>query len=161
MLKCDSAMIDTTIPAVTKEKKKFKLNKKELAFIYWRARGYSLVDSVIKAGYKAKSKLIASSYGCQLEKKISIKEAIQVEKLNIFDKSCITAEFVLGNLKVLAVSAKAESDKIRSNELLGKYLALWVDKSINENTNTEKKEVLDSYYNRLLDKGVKQVVDTQ
>ncbi len=115
-----------------------KLNQRETAFIHWRAQGESLVDSVIKAGYKAKSKLVASSYGCQLEKKLSIIQAIQQEKLNIFDRNCITVEYVLGNLKHLAEVARNEADKIRATELLGKYLAMFTDKQ--EISQTEKED---------------------
>lgn len=72
--------------------------------------------------------MIASSYGCQLEKKLNIAEAIDKEKLNIFDKNCITVDYVLGNLKQLAENSKNEADKIRATELLGKYLAMFTDK---------------------------------
>lgn len=115
-----------------------KFSKKEQAFIYWRARGDSLVDSVLKAGYKAKSKLIASSLGCQLEKKLNIAEAIDKERLNIFDKSMITEEYVLKNLRILGETSKNEADRIRANELLGKYLAMFTDKQ--EISQSEKED---------------------
>ena len=115
-----------------------KFNKRELAFIYWRARGENLVNSVIKAGYKAKTRLVASSYGWKLEKKVDILEAIQREKVNIFDKSMVTEEYVLNNLKQLAETSHNEADKIRANELLGKYLAMFTDKT--ENTNIDKQD---------------------
>ncbi len=47
-------------------------------------------------------------------------------------KNVVTIEFVLNNLVFQALNAKKSSDKIRANELLGKYLAMF----------TEKQEVL-------------------
>jgi len=107
--------------------KKFKLNKRELAYCYWRARDNTMEEAMPKAGYKCRGDN-ARSWGSRLEKKPNIQEEIQKEKLNIFDKSCITVEYVLGNLKHLAEVARNEADKIRATELLGKYLAMFTEK---------------------------------
>lgn len=57
-----------------------------------------------------------------------IKKMIE-DKLREFDiKNVVTIEFVLNNLVFQALNAKNSSDKIRANELLGKYLAMFTDK---------------------------------
>lgn len=105
-----------------------KFRRKELAFIYWRARGFSLVESVLKAGYKVKSRIVASRIGYNNIQKEDIKVAIEQEKMEIFDTTMITTEFVLTNLREIAQNAKTELNRVRANELLGKYLAMFTDK---------------------------------
>ena len=86
-------------------------------------------ESMSKSGYTCKG-ASARSWGSQLERKLNIEEQIQKEHLNIFDKSMITEEYVLKNLRKLAENSRNEADRIRANELLGKYLAMFTDKTM-------------------------------
>ena len=72
-----------------------RLTKKEQGFIYYRARGHNITESVLKGGYKSKSRGQANRLGIELLEKAHIVEAVEVEKTHIFDVSMITDEYVL------------------------------------------------------------------
>ena len=75
---------------------------------------------------------------------------LNVARAEILDdiKDRITVEYVLNNLKKLAETSKNKADRIRANELLGKWLAMFTDKyqgkSEVEITETGK-SILDKY----------------
>lgn len=117
-----------------------KLTKREEAFIYWRARGNTLYESLLKADYKCKSRALFDSWGSQLESKLKIKEAIEQERLRIFDKSMITEEYVLEGLKNIAENGKQEANKVMAFQLLGRHLAMFTDKSEVKQTITQEEE---------------------
>jgi phage terminase small subunit len=133
-----------------------RLNQRELAFVYNRARGKNLKESVYAAGYKAKSDNIASSYGVQLEAKLKIQKAIEKERLNIFNKECITTEYVLERLKEVADSGKVEANKIRALELLGKYLALFKSDIKSEDTEQRVLNIIKLYGKPLNNNGLEE-----
>lgn len=121
-----------------------KLNKRQLAYCYYRARDNTIEQSMSKSGYTCKGGS-ARATGSQLEDNPNIQHRIEHERLNIFDKTMITEEYVLNNLKTLAEESKWPGDRIRANELLGKYLAMFTDKVKSEGTLTmtdkEKQEL--------------------
>jgi hypothetical protein len=104
-----------------------KLNKRQLAYCYWRARDCSMEEAMIKAGYRCKG-VSARNVGVKLEKNAYIVEQIEKERLTIFDSSKITTEYVLEGLNNLAQNAVKEDTRVRAFELLGKYLAMFKDK---------------------------------
>lgn len=58
----------------------------------------------------------------------------------------ITKEYILSRLKYEADHAKKSSDKREALNLLGKFLALWTDKTINKTElSTNDKTILDKY----------------
>jgi len=103
-------------------------------------------EAMEKSGYTCRG-LSARNTGVKLEKNAYIRERIEEERLTIFDKSMITEEYVLNNLRDLAENARYESDRIRANELLGKYLAMFTDKVKSEGslliTKEDEREVQD------------------
>ena len=105
-----------------------KIVKKQRAFIYYKARGYNNTDSVIKAGYKFKTRELAAKHGYNLLQKQDIVSAIDKEKLDIFDTSMITEEYILSGLREIAKNSKQDANKIRCYELLGKAKSLFVDR---------------------------------
>ena len=105
-----------------------KIVKKQRAFIYYKARGYNNTDSVIKAGYKFKTREFAAKHGYNLLQKQDIVSAIDKEKLDIFDTSMITEEYILSGLREIAKNSKQDANKIRCYELLGKAKSLFVDR---------------------------------
>lgn len=126
-----------------------KLTQKEKSYIYWRARGYTQDACMYKAGYKVKNRNVASALASKMENKVKIGEAIELEKVSIFDKNSITDEFVLGALRKIATNGKQEANKVRSLELLGKYLQMFKETSINiHNANVisqEERNILSRY----------------
>ncbi len=116
-----------------------KLNKRQLTYCYWRARSNTIEESMVKAGFTCKG-ASARSWGSQLEDKLNIKERIEQERLNIFNKAMITEEYVLKGLKDIAEQGKQEANKVMAFQLLGKYLAMFTDKTENKTTITEERK---------------------
>ena len=104
------------------------MNKRQQAFVYFRARGYNLIDSIYKAGYKPRSRMIASVYGSKLEAKGNIKEAVEQERVNIFDKATITDEYVLDLINNIAKNGKSEANRLKASELLARYRSMLTDR---------------------------------
>ena len=104
-----------------------KLNKRQLAYCYWRARGSTQEQGIRKAGYTAKGKVVRA-LGARLETNENIKSQIETEKANIFDKNMITEEYILEGIKKIAETGKLEANKLRAWELLAKTKAMLTDK---------------------------------
>ena len=130
-----------------------KLCKRRKAFVYYKARGFSNVEAIKKAGYKPKDDFIASQMGSKLLQKVNVQIAIEEEKLNIFDKNMITEEYILNGLNKIAQEGRQEANRVRAWELLGKSLALFTEKVINkgDSTITLKTQQL---YNKLKERGI-------
>ena len=131
-----------------------RLSNKEQAFIYYKARGYNNCDSVLKAGYKAKSRKIASSYAIKLLSKVEITQAIEEEKTNIFDTSVITDEFILGSALDLYRSTRDERIKKDIINFLAeckglKRQVIESKQDITVKETQQKQEVLDYINNRV------------
>ena len=70
-----------------------------------------------------------------------------------FDMAKITPQYVISKVEAISNDPEAShSDKLRANELLGKFLALWKDKNINENINPERIQIV--YANTLPSKAI-------
>ena len=102
------------------------LTDKQLKYIELRGKGYTPTKSIMEA-YKPKNKLVASVMGNRLEKLDKIKLAINEDMLKNFTKEGISESFVLQGLKEIAINGRQESNRVRSYELLGKSLKLWID----------------------------------
>lgn len=85
------------------------------------------------AGYTCVG-LAATSTGSRLESNANIKERIEHEIANIFDKNIITNEYILENLNSIAINGENESNRLRAIELLGKHLAMFTDNINNKET---------------------------
>ena len=133
-----------------------KLNKRQATYCYYRARDYTIEESLSKAGYKIRG-ANARSLGSHMETKDNIRQYIDKERLNIFDKSKITEEYILEGLRTLSRDANHDSDKIRSFELLGKYLALWKDVSnskVDMNVSDERRKEIEGLIARYRGVGI-------
>jgi len=102
--------------------KEYRLSKKEKGFIHYRARGYSLVESIIRAGYKCITRDYASSLGNKLEKKEKISKRIENEKARYLEECKITPELVISGLLEIAKNGTKEANRVRCWELLGNAL---------------------------------------
>ena len=86
-------------------------------------------QSMQKSGYICKG-ISARTTGVNLEKNTYIQEKIEQERLTIFDKSKITEEYILEGLSKIALEGTQEANRVRSWELLGKYKAMFTDKTV-------------------------------
>ena len=127
------------------KRKNSKFTMKQESFIYHRARNHTLKDSIFKAGYKFRTDDEAMSYGSTLESQLRIKEAINKEKLKVFDKNNITEEWIIEKLvkftdeKTIGIKP---TDRLKALELLGKWRALYTDKVKGEGFNNIQVNVI-------------------
>jgi hypothetical protein len=108
-------------------------------------------------GTDAKNALINSGYKKTTARNSTSNKCVQVCQDEIIDdiKSKITVESVLKQLndaRELSIKDKQYSSAIRATELLGKFLAMFTDKSVNETT-VESKELLSDIYSGRIGRG--------
>ena len=115
-------------------------------------KGKSYRQALEDAGY---SKITAHNSGNTKAVKVCKKEIAEEFRL-----SKITPEYVLSRLDNIANTARNASDKNRSLELLGRYLALFKDSQINFNTiPDEEKKLLDEYIRINKQKSINEKID--
>jgi len=105
-----------------------KLNKRQQAYCYYRARDYTIEQAMSKAGYTCKGD-IARSVGSHLEQNSNITQEIERERLNIFDVKKIDLEYLTEKANEIAQNSKQDANKLRALEILAKLKGLWVDKA--------------------------------
>lgn len=98
------------------------LNQKQTLFVEAFLANANATQAAIKAGYSEKT---AYSQGQRLLKNVEIAERLK-ERV---DKAIITADEILTDVKSIAKSADKDSDRLKAYEMLGKHLAMWIDKS--------------------------------
>jgi phage terminase small subunit len=111
--------------------KQTTLTPKQTAF----CREY-LVDSngkqaAIRAGY---SRHTAQEQASRLLSKVQVKQQLEQFQQDKQAVHTVDAAFVINGLRDIAVNGKTESNRVRSYELLGKTLRMFVD--VSENTVT-------------------------
>ena len=104
------------------------LTRKQLHFAdEYIAGGFrSPVDAYLIA-YKGCSKRTAQNNSCTLLADMRVKAYIDKAIASLPATSTVNVEFVISNIKKLALESKREADKLRALELLGKYLKLFQD----------------------------------
>lgn len=119
-----------------------KLTPKQRRFVKYYLETDNATKAVIKAGYDLGGKHggndpdnTARAIGSENLAKPAIRQAID----NAMIRQKITPEYVLSGISNLAESAERDGDKIRSYELLGKYLKLF---QIDQENSTPTKIVL-------------------
>jgi phage terminase small subunit len=119
-----------------------KLTPKQRRFVKYYLESDNATQAVIKAGYDLGGKhgtntpeLTAAAIGSENLTKPNIIEAID----NAMIRQKITPEYVLSGISKLAEGSEKDSDRIRSYELLGKYLKLF---QIDQEHSTPTKIVL-------------------
>jgi phage terminase small subunit len=124
------------------------LNKRQEAYCYWRARAFSMEESMPKAGYRCRG-VSARNVGSKLEENVYIRERIERERLTIFDKNSITEEYILEGLKKIAEQGEQEANRVRAFELLGKTRAMFTDKQlqVKDISSQERQERIDKLKN--------------
>jgi len=119
-----------------------KLTPKQRRFVKYYLETDNATKAVIKAGYDLGGKhggdspeQTAAAIGYENLNKPYIREAID----NALVRQKITPEYVLSGISKLAEGSEKDSDRIRSYELLGKYLKLF---QIDQEHSTPTKIVL-------------------
>lgn len=119
-----------------------KLTPKQRRFVKYYLETDNATQAVIKAGYDLGGKhggdspeQTAAAIGYENLNKPYIQEAIN----NAMIRQKITPEYVLSGISKLAETSERDGDRIRSYELLGKYLKLF---QIDQENSTPTKIVL-------------------
>ena len=119
-----------------------KLTPKQRRFVKYYLESSNATQAVIKAGYNLGGKhgteapeTVASAIGTENLRKPLIQKAINAAMI----REKITPEYVLSGLASLAEGSERDGDRIRSYELLGKYLKLF---QIDQEHSTPTKIVL-------------------
>ena len=125
-----------------------KLNKRQLAYCYYRARGYTIEQSMSKAGYTCVGGS-ARATGSQLEQNPNIKSRIEYERLNIFDMNKINLEYLVEKASKIITDGEYEANKLRAIEIVAKLTGNWIDKQIDKVTFTSEEQHPEAVKERL------------
>ena len=102
------------------------MTAKQRAFTVEYLVDKNATQAAIRAGYSEKT---AYSIGVQLLKKLEIREAIEELEKAAQAKAGITVEKIVARINKIAEDPDAAPrDKLRADELLGKYLGMFTEK---------------------------------
>ena len=102
------------------------MNKKQMAFAVEYVKDRNATQAAIRAGYSERS---AYSQAHELLKKPEIQEAIKELEDAAAARAAITVDKIVERLNRIAENPHAkDADRIRADELLGKYLGMFTDK---------------------------------
>ena len=123
-----------------------KLNKRQLAYCYHRARDKTIEVAMSMAGYTCIGD-VARSVGSRLESNANIRERIEWEIANIFDVKKIDLEYLVNKANEIAQNSQQDTNKLRAIEILAKLKGLWIDKQQVGATiiTQEEQSIIDKY----------------
>lgn len=102
------------------------MNEKQRAFAVEYVKDRNATQAAIRAGY---SKKTAYSKGNQLLKIIEVQALIKELEDAAAARSAVTVDKIVNRLNKIAEDPRAkDADKIRADELLGRYLGMFTDK---------------------------------
>lgn len=102
------------------------MNKKQMAFAVEYVKDRNATQAAIRAGYSERS---AYSQAHELLKKPEIQEAIKELEDAAAARAAVTVDKIVNRLNKIAEDPHAkDADRIRADELLGKYLGMFTDK---------------------------------
>ena len=103
-----------------------ELNAKQRAFTVEYMKDKNATQAAIRAGYSQKT---AYSIGKQLLNKLEIQEKIKELQEEARARAGITVDIIVNRLNSIASNPEEKSsDRIRADELLGKYLGMFTEK---------------------------------
>ncbi len=112
-----------------------KLTTKQRLFVEAYLENPNGVQAAKKAGYKGNDKTLSVVASENLAKPCISK---LLEKR--VEEAVITANEILTDVKSIAKNADKDSDRLKAYEMLGKHLALWIDR---QETSGEQKIVVE------------------
>lgn len=99
------------------------MNDRQTRFVESYLAEPNATSAAIKAGY---SKKTAYSIGQRLLKTVEVQNRLKGR----VQEAIITADEILADVREIAKKKSArDSDRLKAYELLGKHLAMWIDKS--------------------------------
>lgn len=102
------------------------MNEKQRAFAVEYVKDRNATQAAIRAGYSEKT---AYSKGNQLLKIIEVKALIKELDDAAAARAAVTVDKIVNRLNKIAEDPHAkDADRIRADELLGKYLGMFTDK---------------------------------
>lgn len=104
-----------------------KLTTKQRLFVEAYLTNPNGVQAARKAGYKGNDKTL-SVVAAENLRKPCIAEHIERR----VEKAIITTDEVLTDVKDIAKTAERDADRLKGYELLGKYLAMWTDRTVTD-----------------------------
>lgn len=100
-----------------------KLTTKQRLFVESYLSNPNATEAARKAGYSGDSNTLAQR-GAELVRNSKIKALLE-ERI---EEAVITANEILTDVKGIAKNAEKDSDRLKAYEMLGKHLALWIDR---------------------------------
>ena len=107
------------------------MTPKQTLFVEFYLTNPNATEAAIKAGY---SKKTAKSQGQRLLTNVDIRKRLEKR----VEDAIITADEILTDVKSIAKNAERDGDRLKAYEMLGKHLAMWIDKSENTTDGTQK-----------------------
>lgn len=97
----------------------------------YMSNGYNATHAAISAGY---SKASATAKGCQLLHRPDVVALLDVERKRLADENKVTVDRITQELAKIAFGVERDPIKVKSLELLGKALGMFVEKVENKHT---------------------------
>ncbi len=106
-----------------------KLTTKQRLFVEAYLANPNATQAARKAGYKGNDKTL-SVVGAENLAKPCIAKLLN-ERV---EEAIITADEILRDVKAIAKTSERDGDRLKAYEMLGKHLAMWVDKTQTEHS---------------------------
>ena len=87
---------------------------------------HNATQAAVRSGYSVRT---AKQQGSRLLTKVDVQEEISLLEAAQQEADHVDRSFVLAGLRDLALNASTESNRVRSYELLGKYLRMFVEQT--------------------------------
>lgn len=94
------------------------------------ANGHNAAQAAIAAGYSAKT---ADQKGCQLLHRPDVVELLESERKRLAAENKVTIDRVVQELAKMGFGSQRDQIKVKSLELLGKTLGMFVERTENKN----------------------------
>jgi len=127
--------------------KKYSLSDREATFAEDIVNGYWLLDAYRRGWTNSYNDTKAMFMARKLLKKESISKRIQQLILERQGNVNVDEAFVLEHLKKIVLERSGTNQAVRALELLGKYMAMWVDKQVIDDTRGQR-EIAEQMWER-------------
>ena len=94
------------------------------------ANGFNVTEAAISAGYSAKG---AAQIGCDLMRRKDVVDLLASERQRLAAENKVTIDRVVQELAKMGFGSQRDQIKVKSLELLGKTLGMFVERTENKN----------------------------
>lgn len=102
------------------------LNDKQKAFCREYVKDFNATQAAVRSGYSEKT---ANRIASRMLSKVDIQKYIEQLKQELTKDTKVTVEWIAEQLTDIAIQSERDSDRIKALELLGKYKAMFTEKS--------------------------------